>query len=121
MHKRCCHHKHVTCFRQVSQEAIELCRNELYSGKSETQQNQMVLGYMRQHSGSNKSVLYCVSGQNVCETCWRLTYGIRYNKFQSLKSKFESVVVFVERGLAGKTQASEATLRLTGWMRSFFE
>ena len=121
MHKRCCHRKHVTCFRRVSQEAIELCRNELYSGKSKTQQNQMVLGYMRQHSGSNKSLLYCVSGQKVCETCWRLTYGIRYNKFQSLKSKFESSVVLVEHGLTWKTQASEATLRLTSWMRSFFE
>lgn len=90
------------------------------SFNSETKQNQFVIDYMKEHAKGDKSVLYTVSGEVVCETFWRYTYGIRYGKFKVLKNKFISGVLTVEHGLTGKLNTSESTLRLLGWMRSFF-
>lgn len=90
------------------------------SPKKETQQNQFVIDYMKQHVCSDKSVMYSICGQEVCETCWRLAYGIRINRFKALKSKFEHGVVNIEHGLTGKSKISGASLHLISWMRSFF-
>lgn len=75
---------------------------------------------MRGHSRGDKTVLFTVNGQEVCETCWRYTYGIRYGKFKVLKEKFMSGVVTIKHGLTGRLNTSETTLRLLCWMRSFF-
>lgn len=118
--KKCCNRKMITCFKKVSQVAIEICRDHFISNKSEVQQSQFVIDYMRSHVRDDKSILYSVSGQEVCETCWRLTYGIRLNRFKALLLKFERGVVVAEHGLTGKSIQGEATLRLISWMRSFF-
>ena len=119
LQKSCCDRKQSTCFKKISQLQIEDCRKRIYFFHSETEQNQYVLDYMRDHAKHDKSVLYTISGQEVCEVCWRLTHGIRYNKFQCLKEKFRSGVVIIEHGLAGKYNTSESTLRLLEWMRNF--
>ena len=119
--KKCCDSKNITCFKRISQADIEKCRHDLTSRPTETQQNQFVIDYMRYHARNDNRILYSVSGQVVCETCWRLTYGIRLKKFKALKEKFKSGVVIIEHGLTGKSRRSEATLRLISWMRSFFE
>lgn len=119
LQKKCCNKKQVTCFKNICQAAIESCRDRA-SFDSETKQNQFVINYMREHARDDKSVLYTVSGQEVCETCWRYTYGFRYGKFKVLKEKFQNGVVTVEHGLTGRLNTSETTLRLLAWMRSFF-
>lgn len=87
---------------------------------TEPKQNQFVIDYMKDHARKNNTVLYTICGEEVCETCWRLTYGVRYNRFQTIKGKFRNGVVLLEHGLTGRLNTSEATLRLLGWMRSFF-
>lgn len=118
--KTCCDRKHITCFKSISQATIEHCRDHIGSLKSETRQNQFVISYMRDHSRRDKSVLYTICGEQVCEVCWRLTYGIRHNKFNELKKKFAHGVVTVEHGRTGRLNTSQITLRLISWMRSFF-
>lgn len=118
--KRCCDKKKMTCFRKISQIVIESCRDHINSYSSETQKNQFVLDYMKDHARRDGSVLYTISGEEVCEMCWRLTYGIRYNKLRSLKEKFNNGVIVLEHGLTGRLNTSDSTLRLLGWMRSFF-
>lgn len=118
---KCCDPKQVTCFKKISQLSIEECRKKLYIGKTETQQNQFVLQYMIDHAKSDKMVLYTIFGQEVCEKCWRLVYGIRHNRFYSLVKKFTNDVLLVEHGLTGRIRPSESTLRLQSWLRSFFQ
>ena len=52
---------------------------------TETKRNQMIIDYLIQHLGCDGIVHYTVSGKSVCETCWRLVCGLRYNKFSTLK------------------------------------
>lgn len=75
---------------------------------------------MKDHVRKDKSILYTIAGEEVCEVCWRLSYGIRFNKFKSLKEKFTSGVVVLEHGHSGRLNTSESTMRLLEWMRSFF-
>ena len=115
---KCCNSKVVTCFKKICQQAIEGCRHKL---KTETQQNQFLLDYFIEHSRSDKSILYAVSGQVLCEKSWRLIYGIRYSRFQSVKEKYFNDVVQIEHGLTGRLKPQESTLRLQSWMRTFFK
>lgn len=118
--KRCCDRKQITCFRKVSQSDIDNVRSGFYSLDNETTRNQFVLDYFRTHSRNDKTILFSVVGQVICETCWRLVYGIRYHKFKSLLSKFENGVLVAEHGLLGSSNTSASTIRMTSWMRSFF-
>lgn len=120
-YKHCCSRSVVTCFRKLSQVDIESVREHFYSLKSETDQNQLVLDYFAQHSSCGSAILYTVAGKTVCETCWRLVYGLRYNKLCSLKQKFVAGVVRVEHGRQGLVQPRDRTLRATSWLRSFVE
>ena len=70
----------------------EYDRTSIYS-ISETQQTQIMLNYMLNHSQGGQHVMYTVGGHIVCETCFRLFYGFRYNWFASIKSKFLSGVL----------------------------
>ena len=101
MQKRCCERR---CFKGLSQEEIEEIRNEFYSIGSETEQNQRVLDYFRQHCRRDNTILYTVSGREVCQTCWRMTYGIRFNKFTSLLMKFQAGVLVAQHGRFGRSQ-----------------
>lgn len=76
---------------------------------------------MNAHAKCDRSFLYAVSGQEICEKCWRLIYGIRRNRFASIKKKFMGGVLFNEHGLTGKAKPHDSTLRLQSWMRSFFQ
>lgn len=120
MTMHCCGKKKVTCFKKITQEAIEKLRKKFYS-TSEVQQNQYMLDYMIQHSKSDKSILYTISGEEVCERCWRFVYGVRYNRLQSIKNKFIDNAVLIEHGLTGRLKPNESTLRLQSWLRSFFQ
>ena len=118
---KCCNSKVVTCFKKICQQAIEDCRHKFYELKTETQHNQFLLDYLIEHSRSDKSILHAVSGQVLCEKSWRLVYGIRYCRFQSVKEKFFNDVVQIEHGLTGRLKPQESTLRLQSWMRTFFQ
>lgn len=65
-------------------------------------------------------IKYIIGGEEVCELCWRLVYGIRYNKFRTLKEKFRSGILLLEHRRTGRLNTSESTMRLLEWMRSFF-
>lgn len=52
-----------------------------------------------QHFQGDKSILYTVAGPDVCESAFRLAYGIRYNRFNCVNNKFSSGVHLVEHGL----------------------
>ena len=75
MYKSCCTRRRVTCFKLVSQKCIESIQDKFY-GLSETGQVQNILTYMNEHSRSDGSVLYSIGGQEVCETAFRMSYGI---------------------------------------------
>lgn len=117
--KKCCDEM---CFKKISHVAIEACRDRMGQFHSETKKNQFVLDYMRDHAKKDelRSVLYTVCGEEVCELCWRLVYGIRYNKFKTLKDKFADGAAILEHGLTGRLNTRESTIRLLEWMRSFF-
>ena len=100
MTKSCCDRSSVTCFKLLSQHHIESVRSEFYKS-SEVMQTQQIVSYMRQHCQDDQSVLYTVAGQEVCETCFRMVYGIRYKRFLSMKAKFQSGTIVVEHGLFG--------------------
>ena len=86
--KRCCDRKQITCFKLVSQADIDKIRQEYYSLATEVDQTQFLLTYMRNHSKSDKSILYSVAGHVVCETCFCSAYGIRFNRFAPVNKKF---------------------------------
>ena len=119
--KHCCSRSVVTCFRKLSQVDIDGLRERLYSLESETAQNQLVLDYFAQHSSDSSAVMYTVAGKTVCESCWRLVHGLRYNKFSSLKQKFAAGVIRVEHGRQGLLQPRDSTLRATSWLRTFVD
>lgn len=90
MAKSCCKQKALICFKHLSQVAIELARSDWNSCATETEQTQYLLSYMRQHSRGDKSILYTVAGQEMCEAGFRMVYGLRYNRFNAIKAKFAS-------------------------------
>ena len=119
MTKRCCDQKQITCFKLFSQADIDKIRQEYYSLSTEVDQTQFLLSYMRNHSKSDNSILYSVAGHVVCETCFRIAYGIRYNRFAAVKKKLLSGVVLAEHGLLGIRRSSCAQIRLISWLRTF--
>ena len=96
-------------------------RGDFYSLATETEQTQHVLDYMREHSRGDRAVLYTVAGRQVCEACFRMVYGLRYNRFASIKAKFHSGVVVAEHGRLGRSQTGEASIRVISWLRSFVQ
>ncbi len=117
----CCHRDEVTCFKLLSQSDIDRVRSEFYSLSSETEQTQFLLSYLRSHIKHDKSVLYTIFGHLVCEKCFRMTYGIRYNRFTAVKKRLESGVVVAEHGLLGRGRSAYGTIRVVSWMRTFFQ
>lgn len=112
MTKWCCNTKAVTCFKLLAQSTVENLRSTIYS-VSETEQAQMILNYMVEHSQVDQCVLYTVGGQIVCESCFRMVYGFRYNRFSSIKSKFLNGVLIAEHGRLGRSETSDASVRVT--------
>lgn len=121
MYKRCCDRKQVTCFKLLSQVDIEQCRSNYYSLLKEVEKNQYLITYMREHSKGNKSVLYTVGGQKVCEASFRMAYGVRYNKFETVKKKFEEGVVAAAHGLVGTRHSKSTSIRVVSWLRMFIK
>ena len=111
----------MTCFRLLSYTDIEVTRQYYAAPDTETKRNQKIIDYFIQHSGCDDVVHYTVSGKTVCETCWRLVCGLRYNKFSALQKKFKSGVVAVQHGRKGIIQPHEGTLRMTSWLKMFTE
>ena len=120
MTRCCCQRKQVTCFKLLTQATIERIRSTIYS-ISETEQIQLILNYMREHSQGDQGILYSVGGQQVCETCFRMVYGFRYNRFAAMKAKFQSGVVVAEHGRLGRCEISDSSIRVTSWLRTFSE
>ena len=119
MTRHCCNQREVTCFKLITQATIERIRAEVYS-VSETEQTQLVLDYMLDHSqGSRSTILYTIGGQKVCETCFRNVYGFRYNRFSAVKEKFNRGVVLVEHGSLGRGARSNVSVRVISWLRVF--
>lgn len=121
LNKTCCNRKAVTCFRLLSYADIETTRQHYTHPETETKQNQRILDYFIQHSGCDNVVQYSVAGKKVCETCWRLVCGVRYNKFSNLKRKFQKGVVTVQHGRQGIIQPQDRTLRMVCWLKMFTE
>lgn len=120
MTKHCCDRKEVTSFKFLSQADIEHIREQFYSSTTETEQTQHLLNYVKEHSQRDKSVLYTVAGQKVCEDCFRMVYGI-YNRFTSVKAKFVSGVVVAEHGRLGKSHIGDASIRVISWLCTFVQ
>lgn len=120
MTRCCCQRKEITCFKLLTQATIERIRSTIYS-ISETEQIQLILNYMREHSQGDQGILYSVGGQQVCETCFRMVYGFRYNRFAAMKAKFQSGVVVAEHGRLGRCEISDSSIRVTSWLRTFSE
>lgn len=121
MFKRCCDRKQISCFKYLSQADIEKVREEFYSLSTEVLQTQFLITFMRNHSKADKSILYTVAGHVVCEVCFRMVYGIRYNRFAAVKKKFLEGVVLAEHGLLGIRHGACARIRLIAWLRTFIE
>ena len=122
MSKCCCSSKKVTCFKLLSQAKIESIQHAFYSSSmTETAQSQKVLDYMREHNADGKTILYTIAGQEVCETCFRMVYGLRYNRFLSIKKKFASGVIVTEHGRLGRGHHNSTTIRAISWLRMFVE
>ena len=119
MSKQCCDRKDVTCFKLLSQSDIEQAREAFYTLSSETQQTQYVLDYMRQHVRGDKYILYTIAGREVCETCFRMVYGIRYGRFYVMKTKFFRGILLNEHGRLGTSKVRESTIRVVSWLRMF--
>jgi len=119
MTKSCCDRNKVTCFKLLSQQHIESVRYEFYSHSNEVVQTQKIVSYMRQHSRDDGSVLYTVAGQEVCEKCFRMVYGIRYKLYSAMKAKFRSDTIVVEHGHLGRGSYTRTTVRVVSWLRMF--
>ena len=66
-------------------------------------------------------MLYSVGGQEVCETCFKKVYGLRYNRSASIKKKFMDGVVVAEHGRLGRREISDGSIRVISWLRTFFD
>lgn len=102
----------------LSQKAIENIQQDFYI-LSETAQTQKVLKYMQEHGRLDGTVLYSVGGEEVCEAAFRMVYGLRYNRFKTIKLKYASGVVVAEHGNLGRGQYSVASIRAMSWLRMF--
>ena len=120
MVKKCCNPKRVTCFKNITETNIQQLQMQFYSLPSETDQKQYMLNYFKCHSKSTGSILYTVGGQLVCQTCFRLCYGIRYNRFINMKRTFSDGILQVEHGLQGIPRDTYVVERLVGWLQQFF-
>lgn len=119
MTHHCCNQKVVTCFKLITQATIERIRAAVYS-VSETEQIQLILDYMLEHSqGNGSAISYTIGGQKVCETCFRNVYGFRYNRFASVKKRFNHGVVLAEHGRLGRGERSNASVRVISWLQGF--
>ena len=118
MTRFCCSTKTVTCFKFLAQNTIDHLRSTIYS-VSETEQTQMILNYMHEHSQGRQGVLYTVGGHVVCETCFHMVYGLRYSRFASIKSKFLNGVLVFEHGRLGRSGTTDMSIRVISWLRSF--
>ena len=72
-------------------------------------------------STAGETVLNTVAGQEVCETRFRMVYGLRYNRFNSVKASFASGVVIAKHGRLGKSRIGEASIQVTCWLRTFVQ
>lgn len=120
MTHHCCNKKEVTCFKLLTQATIERIRTSIYS-LSEIEQNQLILNYLLEHSKTDRSVLYTVGGMEVCDICFRMVYGFRYNRFNTVKVKFQSGVVIAEHGRLGRGEISDISIRVISWLRIFVD
>lgn len=118
MLRSCCSKGNVTCFKKLSQKSIESIQTAFYA-LSETAQTQQLIQYMREHGRSDGTVLYSIAGEEVCETAFRMVYGLRYNRFSSLKAKYSGGVVLYEHGRFGRGQYTDASIRAISWLRMF--
>ena len=82
---------------------------------------QHIVSYMQQHCRDDRSVMYTVAGHEVCETCFRMVYGIRYKRFLTMKAKFQCGVVTVEHGHFGRGSYNNTTVRMISWLRMFID
>ena len=110
----------ITCFKLLTQATIERVRASVYS-LSETQQTQLILNYLVEHSQGHRSVLYTIGGQEVCETFFRKVHGFRYNRFSSIKKKFQDRVRVAEHGRLGRRETSDGSVRVISWLCIFFD
>lgn len=122
--KKCCSRTCVTCFRKLSAVDIEDVRKRFYSLPTETSQNQLVIDYLIHHSDCSRSadsISFCVAGKTVCKLCWRMCYGIKYTRFNSLIAKFQSGILQIEHGRQGLRSCRDSTVRATSWLRIFVD
>ncbi len=119
MSQYCYQCKQVTCFKLLSQSTIERIRLTVYS-LSETEQTQLVLNYMQEHS-QDEGIVYSVGGHQVCETCFRKVYGFRYNRFAAIKAKFHNGILVAEHGRTGRCEITDSSIRVISWLRTFSE
>ena len=82
------------CLKFLSPSDIECVREKL-----ETEQTQLVIDYLNNHSNKDGKVLHSIAGRQVCEKCWRLVYGIRYNRYQAINTIF---MEFLKLSMADK-------------------
>lgn len=50
-----------------------------------------------------------------------MVYGFRFNRFAAIKKKYMSGVLIAEHGRLGKSQISDASIRVTSWLRTFID
>ena len=65
--------------------------------------------------------MYVVEGCEVCETCFRMVYGFRYNRYNSMKMKFQHGAVVAEHGRLGRGEISDISIRVISWLRIFID
>ena len=118
--KSCCARRRVTCFKLLSQYCIESLQKNFYA-LSEIEQVQKVLTYMNEHRRTDGSVLYSVGGQEVCETAFRMAYGLRYNRFAAIKLKHSGGAILAEHGRVGRGRHGDSSIRAISWLRMFFD
>lgn len=110
------------CTRQLLSKDIETLRDDiLSSSRTETQQSQKVVDYLRLHSDTEGRVLFVVGGRLVCKECWRLSCGLKRTRFRRLVEQFESGVLVHEHGRSGCQYLRNSTEAAISWMRSFFD
>ena len=120
MCKSCCCRRKVSCFKKLSQKTTEHVCYEFYA-VSETEQTHNILKYMREHGHVDGTVLYSVGGEEICETAFHSVYGLRYNRFKSIKCKYASGVIVPEHGRRGRGQYTYSTIRAISWLRMFID
>ena len=57
----------------------------------------------------------------MCEVAFRMVYGLRYNRFSSIKLKYSTGAIFAQHGRIGKGRHSDSSIRAISWLRMFFD